>query len=170
MLAGDATSSFFGCSLQTLAFLWPSLSSETSCRGSVRIRHAAGPSWFTARLRLSLEVQSRVRQRIAYKRSLGSDSADGSIVGKAAERSVIRSASDRRTHSNSQEGSYSVQCTAKIGAPTTIDLFLIYRSGLTDLCMCELPSGNPHTSQFTPLGHNACPVHTVPQQSQYSLS
>ena len=122
-----------------------------------RIQHAVGPSWFTARLRLGLEVQSRVRQRIAYKRSLGSDSADGSIVGKAAERSVICSASDRWTHSNSQEGSYSVQQTVTKEHHTSVTCSLYTGADLATTV--GFPLGTPTVHRSLPWALHVPSVH-----------
>ena len=140
------------------------MAATEGCRGSVRIRHAAGPSWFTARLRLGLEVQLHVRQRIAYKRPLGSDSADGSIVGEAAERSVIHSASDRRTHNNSQEGSYSVQQTVTKEHLSNVPvLYIQVRSHESAIMQASLREPS-HVTDYS-LGHYSCPVFIVPQQS-----
>ena len=81
------------------------------CRGSVRIRHAAGPSGLQLVCFHGSGMQSRVRQCIAHERSSGVDLADDWIVSEAAERSVIRSA--LRQTDNSQED-VTAECTATI--------------------------------------------------------
>ena len=153
MLAGGALSSFFCCAFER-SLSKPSLGSETTCDGAVFAQHTVGPSSSFRRLLHGLVVQMRVRQQSANSRSAVRStnrmrsSRSGGALGHMQH--IKGNESDTHEQAGSLLQSYTY---CNIGVPIQCSPVPYIQVWISRTCdHCELPIGNPHSSQVTPLG------------------